>query len=54
MGCTVAELLSRISSSELTEWMAFAILESGNEDSLVPPAQKLKSGLAHLVVKKGS
>jgi hypothetical protein len=27
LGCTVEELLNRVSSAELTEWMAYARLE---------------------------
>lgn len=32
MGCTVAELLSRVSSHELTEWMAYYGLEPWGEE----------------------
>lgn len=33
MGCTVAELLSRVSSAELSEWMAFSTLEPFGADA---------------------
>ena len=33
MGCTVSELLTRVSSHELTEWMAFSTLEPFGVDA---------------------
>jgi hypothetical protein len=33
LGCTVAELLSRISSKELTEWIAFSAVEPFGGDA---------------------
>lgn len=33
LGCTVSELLDRITSAELTEWKALAVIRSQERDS---------------------
>lgn len=49
---TVRELLHRIDSHELTEWLAFMRLESEPPKPPVQSAAEIRAGLAHLVRKK--
>jgi hypothetical protein len=48
---TVGKLLREISSSELTEWMAYRDIKNNPPDEIKENTGKLKSMFAHLVVK---
>ncbi len=50
---TVRQLLNNISSSELTEWMAYSRIKQSPAEEKVDTARVLKDMLGHKVVKKG-
>jgi hypothetical protein len=51
---TVGELLKKISSSEITEWMAYYSLEAGNNQPKEQDAKEALTGMfKNRIVKKG-
>lgn len=52
LGCTVEELLHRVSSAELTEWQAYFILERGPQAPQATDTKALREMLAQGVRKK--
>jgi len=52
LGMPVGELLSRLTSAELTEWMAYFRLENEPEPPKLKASTALKAMFAHRVKKK--
>jgi hypothetical protein len=50
----VGEMLSRISSAELTEWMAYFKLENQPEQPRLKASDALRAMFAHRIKKKDS